>query len=55
MANPIALAAALSRVVKIRCPRCGHHKAVVKRPATFRVCPRCHRQFADPLTPRKRR
>ncbi len=56
MANPIAIAAALSsRLVPITCPHCGHKKLVVAKPAAHRVCPRCRRQFADPLTKPKRR
>lgn len=55
MANPIAIAAALSRLVTITCPYCKYKKAVVRRPAAHRVCPRCHRHFPDPLSARKRR
>jgi ribosomal protein S27E len=56
MASPIAIAAALSRLVKITCPHCGHVKTVAGRRATHRVCPRCHKRFPDPLSaPRKRR
>ena len=46
MAGPFALAAALSRVRRIRCPHCGQEKAVT-RPAAYRVCPRCHRKFTE--------
>lgn len=49
MAGPIALAAALSRLVTIRCPWCGQTKLVTRAPASHRVCPRCHRHFPDPL------
>jgi len=55
MASPIALAAALSRLVKITCPHCSHKKTVARAPREFRVCPRCHRQFPDPLAKLKRR
>jgi transposase-like protein len=49
MANPIALAAALARQVTITCPHCGQKKSVDRRPREFRVCPRCHKHFTDPL------
>jgi len=49
MANPIALAVAMSRLVTITCPYCRHEKTVVRRAAAHRTCPRCHRQFPDPL------
>jgi hypothetical protein len=49
MANPIALAAALSRMIAITCPYCRHKKLVERKPAAFRRCPRCHRRFEDPL------
>jgi len=55
MANPIAMAAALSRLVRITCPHCGHKKAVDRNPREFRLCPRCRRQFPDPLTKLKQR
>jgi ribosomal protein S27E len=55
MANPIAIAAALSRLVTIQCPHCGHNKVVTARPAAHRTCPQCRRQFPDPLRPAKRR
>jgi transposase-like protein len=55
MANPIVMAAALSRFVKITCPHCGQHKLVDRKPREYRVCPRCHRQFADPLAKPARR
>lgn len=50
MANPIALAAALSRVVKIRCPHCGAVKAVDRKPTRDRVCRKCKRHFPDPVS-----
>lgn len=53
MAGPIALAAALSRMVTIKCPWCGHAKLVERRPAHHRVCPRCKRQFPDPFAKSK--
>ncbi len=43
------MAAALSRMVKVQCPHCRHHKLVERRPVAFRLCPRCHHRFADPL------
>ena len=49
MAGPIALAVARARMVSIKCPHCGHVKLVERKPAEFRVCPKCRRQFADPL------
>lgn len=56
MAGPIALAAALSRVVTIKCPWCGHKKAVTRRqPVSHRTCPRCHKHFPDPLAKPKKR
>jgi transposase-like protein len=53
--NPFGLAAALSRVVKITCPHCGYVKAAVRKPVAYRVCPRCHKHFPDPLAKTKRR
>ncbi len=55
MANPIALATALSRLTAITCPWCRHQKLVERKPAAFRVCPRCHKHFPDPLKARRRR
>jgi DNA-directed RNA polymerase subunit RPC12/RpoP len=54
MGGPIALASALSRLVPIKCPWCGHTKAVMKKPTQFRVCARCKKHFPDPLTPKKK-
>jgi hypothetical protein len=54
MANPIILAAALSRLAKITCPNCGKVKTVEKKPVAYRVCPRCHKHFPDPLAARRR-
>ena len=54
MAGPIAIASALSRLARIKCPWCRHEKLVDKKPAAFRKCARCHKQFPDPLT-RKRK
>lgn len=54
MAGPIAIAASLARTVAIKCPWCGHKKLVAREPTQFRVCPRCKRQYPDPLTKRKR-
>jgi DNA-directed RNA polymerase subunit RPC12/RpoP len=50
----IFIASALARLVAITCPHCGHRKQVERRPAAFRICARCHRQFPDPLTPKPR-
>jgi transposase-like protein len=55
MANPIALAVALARLTKIKCPYCGHQKRVERKQAAFRVCPNCKRKFPDPLTPRRKK
>lgn len=53
MANPFALAAALSRTVTIACPHCGFKKQVDRkpksRPTHHRVCGRCKKQFPDPV------
>jgi transposase-like protein len=54
MAGPLALASALSRLVKIKCPYCKHEKLVEKKATRFRKCPRCHKQFPDPLTTKRR-
>lgn len=53
MANPILLAAALSRLVPITCPHCHAKKLVAREPRQFRVCPRCHKRFQDPLKRRR--
>jgi transposase-like protein len=58
MAGPIALAAAMSRMVAIRCPWCGHRKLVSKKslaPAAHRVCPACKKHFPDPLAKKAKR
>jgi len=55
MAGAIGIAAALrARWVKITCPHCGHVKQVERKPVAHRVCPRCKRQFADPIAARRR-
>jgi transposase-like protein len=55
MAGAIGVAAALmARHVKITCPHCGHIKRVERKPAAHRVCPRCRRQFPDPLSASRR-
>jgi len=55
MANPFAIAAALRRgTATIVCPHCGLKKVVARAPAHHRVCPRCKKQFPDPLTPKAR-
>ncbi len=55
MANPIALAAALARLVPIKCPYCKHQKRVARKPAEFRLCPKCRRKFPDPLSVRRKK
>jgi transposase-like protein len=55
VANPIALAAALSRLVAITCPYCRRKKMVERAPKQFRTCPHCHKRFPDPLTRSKPR
>jgi transposase-like protein len=47
MANPLIFAAALARLVAIKCPHCGHRKLVERTPKAFRVCPRCRKHFPD--------
>ena len=55
MAPPFALAAALARTTTITCPYCRHRKLVMRGPAVaYRVCPKCHKHFPDPLAPMKR-
>ena len=55
MAGAIGIAAALrARLIKITCPHCGHAKEVERKPVAHRVCPRCKRQFPDPISARKR-
>jgi DNA-directed RNA polymerase subunit RPC12/RpoP len=53
----IFIAAALSRLVTITCPHCGHKKKVERRdkPVAFRICAKCHKRFDDPLTKARRR
>jgi transposase-like protein len=55
MVGPIALTAALSRLVAVRCPWCGHQKLVSRQPVAHRVCPRCKKHFPDRLAPRARK
>ncbi len=38
-----------ARFAHITCPHCSHVKRVERRPAARRVCPKCRRQFPDPL------
>lgn len=55
MAGAIGVAAALrAGRVPITCPHCGYVKQVERKPVTHRVCPRCKRQFPDPIAARKR-
>jgi ribosomal protein S27E len=50
VAGAIGIAAVLAaRFIEITCPHCGHVKRVERKPAARRVCPRCRRQFADPV------
>ncbi|HWO23679.1 MAG TPA: hypothetical protein VNO30_33285 [Kofleriaceae bacterium] len=49
MASPIALAVGLSRLVEITCPHCKKKKLASRAPKQFRICPQCHKRFADPL------
>ena len=53
VANPIAIAAILSRLTTVTCPHCGKKKTIDKKPREFRICPRCHKRFDAP--PRKQR
>jgi transposase-like protein len=56
MANPIAFAAALAaRTRTLTCPFCKHKKLADRAPKTFRVCPRCHKHFPDPLAKKSRK
>jgi transposase-like protein len=56
MANPIALAAALARLAKIKCPYCKHEKRVPRKPLPeFRICPKCKRRYPDPLSARRKK
>ena len=48
MANPIILAALLSRQVTLTCPHCGHKKVAQRAKVAYRVCPRCHQKFLEP-------
>lgn len=48
MAGPIVMAAALRRIRTIACPFCGQKKAVAAERVAYRVCPKCHKRFADP-------
>jgi len=54
MAGFIALSAALSRLVTITCPHCGHKKQVERRRVEYRVCARCKKRFPDPVRTRRR-
>jgi ribosomal protein S27E len=55
MAGPIALAAALSRLVEVKCPWCGHKKLVARKPVAYHACPKCHRHFTSAKTSAKRK
>ena len=55
MANPYVIAAALARQVEITCPHCGLRRLVERKPAHHRVCPRCKKQFPDPLARKARK
>jgi transposase-like protein len=54
MAAPIFIASALARTVTITCPWCKTKKLVARKPAAFRVCPHCKKQFPDPLATKRR-
>jgi phage FluMu protein Com len=46
MANPIAIAAALAGIAKIRCTHCGHVMAVKRQAkAKPQLCPKCKKTF----------
>jgi predicted Zn-ribbon and HTH transcriptional regulator len=54
--NPFMLGAVLGRMVSIECPHCGFKKAVDKtKPAHHRVCPRCKKQFPDPIAAKRKK
>ena len=56
MAAPFAIAGALSRATAITCPWCKHRKLVMRdRHVAYRVCPKCHKHFPDPLAPPRKR
>ncbi len=56
MAGFIAMSAALSRLITVRCPHCGQQKKVERgRKVAFRLCPRCHKRFDDPLAQRAKK
>jgi len=55
MAGPIALASALSRLVEVKCPWCGHRKLAARRPVAYHVCPKCKKHFVSPKTSAKRK
>ena len=50
IASPVILIAAFGRLVRVKCPHCGHHKVVDRAPKQFRICPHCHKPYPDPLT-----
>ena len=54
MANPIALAVALSRTVAIKYPHCGFKKLVDRKPKKNRVCPRCRKHFPEVVATRRK-
>jgi ribosomal protein S27E len=54
MAGPIALASALSRLVEVKCPWCGHAKLVARKPVEYHACPKCKRHFTSPKTAKRK-
>jgi len=54
MAGPIALASALSRLVEVKCPWCGHKKLVARKPVAYLVCPKCKKHFQSAKTAKRK-
>lgn len=54
MAGPIALATALSRLVEVKCPWCGHKKLVARKPVAYHACPKCKRHFTSAKTAKRK-
>jgi transposase-like protein len=54
MAGPIALATALSGLVEVKCPWCGHKKLVSRKPVAYHACPKCHRHFNSAKTTKRK-
>ena len=49
------LSAAMSRLVTLTCPHCGHKKRVERRdrPVKFRICPKCHKRYDASAKPKR--